>query len=193
MDEIVKVIISFLGGGVIAGLISWARIARSERENRKSEYIKSQVNNLYGPLYFFTSQNVQLLALNRNLMTAYDIEYIDKNWSLDPQTRKNLNEETSATINIANSYVKNIVDNNEKIVELLQKNSEYIDPEDNEIFHRVVIDNIRLNVETKESGELITPFMVYKSVGKISYLREDFKDIVMSKFLVKNKELKNYH
>lgn len=193
MDEVVKVIISFLGGGVIAGLISWARIARSERGNRKAEYIKSQVNNLYGPLYFFTSQNVQLQELNRNLMTAYDTEYVDKNWSLDPNTRQTLKEETSAIMNIANTYVKNIADNNERIAELLQKNPEYIDPEDNDVFHMVAIDNLRFIVETEESGELITPFMVYKSVGEISFLREDFKDIVISKFLIKNKELKKYH
>ncbi|ACA84832.1 hypothetical protein [Shewanella woodyi] len=193
MDGVIKLIISFLGGGVIAGLISWARIARSERENRKTEHIKAQVNNLYGPLYFFTSQNVQLLELNRNLMSAYNDEYVDQNWALAPETQKSINEETSTTIDIANTYVKNIIANNQKIVELLQNNSEYIDPEDNDVFHKVVIDNIRDMVEKEESGKLRTPFMVYKSVGDIFFVRQEFNELVINKFLSKNNELKKYH
>jgi hypothetical protein len=193
MDEVLKFFISFLGGGIIAGLIGWARISRTERDTRKSEYIKAQVNRLYGPLYFFTSQNVQLLELNRSLMNAYDTEYVGKNWSKDPNTLKSIKEETSTTINIANTYIKNIANNNQRISELLQENSEYIDPEDNDIFHKVVIDNLRFAVELEENGELITPFMVYESVGKISYFREEFKNIVIEKFLSKSKELKKYH
>ena len=193
MDEVVKLIISFLGGGVIAGLISWARISRTEREARKSEYIKSQVNNLYGPLYFFTSQNVQLLALSDDLMKAYDVEYIDQDWALDSETQEVANEESSATIDIANTYVRKIADNNTKIAELLQNNPQYIDPEDNDIFHKVVIDSLRNVVEKEESGKMRTPHMVYKSIGNIFYLREEFKDIVIAKFNRKNEELKKYH
>jgi len=134
MEEFTKLVISFMGGGVIAGLISWARIARSERETRKSDYIKSQLDNLYGPIYYYTSQNNELFRLSEKIMGAYTEEYSGRKWSEEPTTQNNLKEETTQTIDISNRYIEIVTENNKKAVDIIQNNASFIDPEDNDIF-----------------------------------------------------------
>jgi len=193
MEEFSKFVIAFMGGGIISGFISWARITRSEKTSRKAEYLQNQIDNLYGPLYYFTSQNEQLFELNKNIMEAYNIEYVDQKWSNDPTTTKSIKSESHLTINIANSYVQVVIENNERITNILQNNSKFIDPEDNKEFQSFAIDNLRLKVEKDENGTLITPFMIYEKVGEISFMRGKFKDLVRAKFNSKVNEIKEMH
>jgi hypothetical protein len=71
MNEVIITLITFLGGGIIGAGIQWAKIARSEREKRHSDYIKEQLQRLYGPLYFLTSVNSKLFELNNNILSAH--------------------------------------------------------------------------------------------------------------------------
>ena len=193
MDDAIKTLITFLGGGIIGAAIQWARAARSEREKRHSEYIYEQLQRLYGPLYFLTSINSNLFKLNNNILSAHKDHFDGNKWSIDPETRKSLSSESEATINLANEYISEVVKNNKNIMDLLRDNYSFIDVDDISIFQEFIIDVLRMNKEVEEGRLKEMPFEIYKSLGDISYSRPDFLERIKVKFLAKQDVLKQYH
>jgi len=193
MDNTIVLIISFFGGGVIGAAIQWARTARSEKEKRHSEYIHKQLNKLYGPLFFLTSQNQELLNLCNKILGAHKEHFDGNKWSDDPDTRKTLKEESLSSIQLSNEYVRQVVINNEKIVKLLQHNFAYIDDDDIEVVQEFIVDTIRMNKEVKEERLKEIPFEIYQSLGNISYSKPKFLNRIKHKFQKKQLVLKKYH
>jgi hypothetical protein len=190
-NETLNLIFSFLGGGVVVAIFDWIRINRAERVSRRLSTLNNQLRYLYGPLYFFTSQNEKCFELNDSILRAYRKEYIEKEYSNDAHTQENLRKETMLTLDIANAYVSLATQNNEKIIEILQDNYSYIDPEDVDIFQQIVVDYNRLKTERYESGKLKTPLEIYEHIGEIFFMRPDFIRRVKSKFTVKKNEIES--
>jgi len=188
-EEIIRLIFSFLGGGLVAGLLDWFRSHRSEKKARKVSALQDQIQNLYGPLQFFASQNESYFELNKKFLEAYRAEYEGKDWSQDETTQQNLDQETTQTLDIANAYIRIVTKNNESILEILRNNYAYIDPEDVEVFSKLVVDYTRLKTELSESGRLNTPLRIYKHIGSISFMRPEFIKRVKEKFNAKKREL----
>ena len=192
IEEIIRLIISFLGGGVVVGIIEWIRQIAAEKEKRKFDYLNTQLINLYGPLYFFTSQNEVMFKLNGKFGEAYKIEYEDVNWSNDKDTQENIAEECHKTIELQNSYTAVVVENNDKILELLRNNYQFIDISDIIIFQEFITDYTRFKKEITESGLLKTPYRIYKRVGSISFMKQEFIIRVAERFNSLNQEIKKY-
>ncbi len=188
-EEIIRLIFSFLGGGLVAGLLDWLRNYFSEKKVQKISNLQAKIQNLYGPLQFFASQNESYFELNNKFHDAYQAEYVGKNWSQNEVTQKNLDQETSKTLDIANAYIGLVTQNNEKILEVLRNNYSYIDADDVEIFRQLVVDYTRLKTEVDESGRLNTPLRIYEHIGSISFMRPEFIKRVKEKFDSKKKEL----
>src|SRR5688572_30068939 len=70
-DEIVRLVASFLGGGVVAAVGNWLHASRTARRQREIDRLREQLERLYGPLFFFTTQNQQLFLLNDKIHAAY--------------------------------------------------------------------------------------------------------------------------
>lgn len=191
-EEIVRLIISFLGGGLVAGILNWARMHWAEKTSRKVEHLTKQIEYLYGPLYFFTSQNEKMFKLNDQFHGAYTVEYVNQQWSEDEHTQASIREEATKTIDLANTYVGVAKDNNNKIIEILTNNYAYIDSEDVDIFQQFVVDYTRLRNEINEEGTLVTPFRIYQRVGSISFMRPDFIERVKKKFIEKQEAVKQH-
>ena len=189
IEEVVRLVISFLGGGLVSGILNWVRVSRGEKKDRRIKELNDQIRNLYGPLYFFTSQNDKCFQLNDSIHRAYRKEYVDEKFSKDEQTQENLRKATTATIDIANAYVLLATENNDRIVDILKNNYAYIDPEDVEVFQQFVIDYNRLKTERDEAGVLKTPLEIYWHVGEISFMRPDFIQRVSAKFISKKDEI----
>jgi len=197
MGEAIKTILSYLGTGILGGLlvagIQWARVSRTEREKRHSEFVAEQIEKLYGPLYFLTSLNQELFTLNSNILNVYKEHFEKNDWSDDPATKESLRKEGEATIQLANEYADQVIINNERIVEILQQNYAHIDAEDTQIILEFVIDTIRMNKEVKEGRIKSVPYEVYKALGIISYSRPEFLSLISDKFYEKQQILKKYH
>jgi hypothetical protein len=191
MTDMLQVIISFLGGGILVALINWARASRSERTSRKHEFLKQQITKVYGPLYFFVGLTEFLFTLNDKFHKAYNEHFVNQKWSNNPHTQENLRKERDATLRIANHYVGIVRDNNSKIVDLLRQNYAYIDPEDTEVFQQFIIDHLRMEREFQAEKPLETPLEIYLKVGEISYSRTEFMNLVKKRFLEKNKAIKS--
>ena len=188
-NETLNLIYSFLGGGVVVAIFDWIRINKAERVSRRLAELSNQIQKLYGPLYFFVSQNERCFELNKSIMDAYRKEYVEVKYSDDPLTQERLNHKTSITLDLANAYVRLVTKNNERIIKILSDNYSYIDPDDADVFQQFVIDCNRLEIERDESAKLKTPHEIYDHVGEISFMRPNFLQCVKSKFTAKKKEI----
>jgi len=188
-EELIRLVISFLGGGVVAGILNWVFSAKSASKARKTESLTQQLNLFYGPLFFFVSQNDDMFKLNSKFQTAYKAEYTGDKWNQYEDTQKNFRAATSCTLDIANKYVDVVKNNNEKIVEILLHNYSFIDSDDVEVFQQFMIDYTRMKTEVGKEGTLQTPFEIYLRIGDISFMRPEFIEKVKSKFYLKKQQL----
>ncbi|MBZ5513957.1 MAG: hypothetical protein LAN62_03770 [Acidobacteriia bacterium] len=191
-QEVMNLVFSFLGGGLVAGLLEWVRSTRAEARARRAVILSDQLNHLYGPLYFFTSQNAALFELSRSFHAAYSAVYVDQKFSDDPHTQASLDKDTLQTLSLANQYIETVKNNNERISELLISAYSYIDPGDAEVFRQFFIDHVRLRTEFDRDGKLLTPRMIYNRIGDISFMRPSFMERIQKQFEAKKGELAKY-
>ena len=183
----VSLVVSFLGGGIVSAAINWVRAERSDKKERKINFLDVQLRNLYGPLYYFVAQSEKCFEIYNKFHDAYKEEFIDQKWSKDEITRTNLHSRSLKTLNIANQYIREVESNNQKIKEILDANYSYIDPEDIDIFMTFNEYYLRLKKERDEEGKINTPDGIYEKIGDISFLRPEFIERVKVKF----KNMKN--
>ncbi len=193
MADELGTIITFLGGGILGAAIHYASVFRSEKEKRHSSYVHEQLNRLYGPLYFLSSQNEKLFDLNKCIMEGYDQHFIQKEWSHNPNTQEKLGKASKSTINLANEYIDIVKENNLKIMEILRNNYDLIALDDISVIQEFVVDCIRMNkeVETERLKEI--PYEVFMYVGNISYSKPEFLALIKARFIEMQEMLKRYH
>ena len=191
-DELVT-IITFLGGGILGAAIQYVSLFRSEKEKRHSTYVHEQLNRLYGPLYFLSSQNEKLFDLNKCIMEGYDQHFIQIEWSKNPQTQETLRKESKSVINLANEYIYLVKENNLKIMEILRNNYDLIATDDIGVIQEFVIDCIRMNKEVEEDRLKEIPHEIFQYVVNISYSRPEFLTLIKARFIEMQEKLKCYH
>lgn len=191
VEEIIRLIFSFLGGGLIVGLLNLWYAGRSESKARRIDFIRSQLQELYGPLQFFASCNAKLLDLTKALNDAYIQEYEETQWSRREATQDRLRQAASQTLDIINQYMKQVQENNEHILTILESHYSLSEPPDIEHFDQFIVDNRRLKTEVEECGrvELKTPLEIYQHLDKIALTRAEFIEAVDMRFNEKKAEL----
>ncbi|MBW1952820.1 MAG: hypothetical protein JRI66_07000 [Deltaproteobacteria bacterium] len=192
VEEIIRLIFSFLGGGLMVAIFDWVRTNSAEKTARKVEDLNKQIKHLYGPLCFFASQNEQMFKLSNKFRDAYNVEYVNQQWSQDENTQPSLRQEATQTIDLANTYIGVVMENNDRVIEILTNNYAYIDEDDVEIFQQFVVDYTRLRKEMNEEVMLLTPFRIYHWVGPISFMSPKFIERVKYKFIRKKEALKQH-
>lgn len=59
------------------------------------EFVRMQLQDLYGPMQFNASCNAQFFVFDDKLHEAYRIEYIEPNWSGEYGTRERIKKTSS--------------------------------------------------------------------------------------------------
>jgi hypothetical protein len=178
------IISAIIGTGVIAALINLVANNKAESRKRRAELLTAQIQALYGPLQFFTSQNEALFALQTRIHTAGDQTYGGRALS-----EAESSQELPIFFETVNAYTSQVMQNNSKIVEIMGGNYAHIDPDDVEVFSRFLVDVMRLRTERDESGCYKLRLDVYDEVGEISFMRNEFIVRVREKFNLKKREL----
>ncbi len=179
-------IMALLGGGIGAALVTalfqiWYSMRQSE-----FQIIQNQLSGLYGPLYYFTCLNKAMFDLYNKYHVAYDKEHKDKN--IAPEAAEDFQKEAVAMLEEANSYINTeVMQNNEKIIVLLENNWHLIDSDDVEIFSRFQIDISRL--KRAEDQTLRTALSIKKHIGSVSFMRPEMIDRVKEKWSLKRKRV----
>jgi hypothetical protein len=182
-EEIIRYVLSFLGGGVISAAGNWVYTSWSARRAREVEFLREQHRLLYGPLFFFTSQNEELFKLAGHVDTVRRDYFEGKKWSGEEQAQEALSKQHLATIQLGNTYIERVVKNNERVMDILEKNWHLVEPADVEILSRFQVDYTRYLVEAKEQAVKGIPFGVVMKLGDIAFMhpsvmvcvRETFK------------------
>jgi hypothetical protein len=174
---------SALGGGVVVAAIEWIRTARADRATRNTLYLSEQLRSLYGPLYFFYSLNDSLFKVC-NQHEGIQRELYENNPAAPTQ-------DISDAIAVTNRYVDRIIENNNKMIEILETNYGLIDPEDSETFQQIVTHAIRYQVEYREQPRPpLGVTMALAHVAPIHFFRPDFFEAIQDRFRSKKNELK---
>jgi len=161
--------------------MNWARVARSERRAMKAERVRAQLQKLYGPLFFVTSQAEKILEISQRHSDGYRIEYIEG--------KLGHRKDAETAIEVNNQYVRQLKELANQAAEIMRGAYSYIDPADSEQFQNVVVDTVRLAIERDESGKLITPLEIYRHVGDMYFFRCDFITLVQRRFREMRDEL----
>lgn len=171
-----------IGGGVITAILSSVAAKKAEARARKAEHLKLQIQNLYGPLRFFTSQNQAFTDLNNKFDKAAKLTY-DK--ALSDGERKEL----STLTDTRNSYSGFIVQNNQRMTEIIRDNYAYIEPDDIEIFSHFLVNTARELTEKDETGCHKLSNSIHVQIGDISLIIPEFIKRVEDRFSSKKHEL----
>ncbi len=194
MNEIIKILMGGISGGVIVAVYNSIITHNAEKARKEINALQNQIDKLYGPLYFWVSQNDICFKHNRAIMKAYDQVFSGQKWSDNELTQKKLQESCTATIDIGNEYVHQAEKNNEIIVKLLRENYSQIDLDDIDLFQEFILNYLRLKIEfTEEESRLKTPHRILEvldnTVGTISYMKPEFIERVKQKFSNKRARL----
>jgi hypothetical protein len=188
LEQAIQYLMSFLGGGFAVAVGNWVNSSVGARRQREIESLKGQLQSLYGPLSFFTHQNEKLFALCGKFNAAYTAEFVGKNWSQDERTQATVRADADTTIELSNEYIQRVVENNRRVMEVLEKGWHLADSEDIEELSQFQVDFTRFKTEVE--GKHKTPYAIYKAVGDVSYMRPSMIELVKRKVRIKEQRLR---
>ena len=180
-------IASFLGGGFTIFVLQWVKEWHSERRRRRTVYLEGQLTKLYGPLHFFMSQNVQYVGRNRIVLEAYKEFFEDTKWS--EESYESLEQPANDTIDLANTYVKKIRDNNEQMMRIMRSNWHLMDIDDIEVFSDFMLNFTRREIELESGRGKQIPFRIRVALQDIRLYDSTWVDHVKAKLTQKRQEL----
>lgn len=178
---------TILGAGFVgSAILNWWVIKENKRlndENRTFSIIQSQFISLYAPLYRLVLQNEDTINLYDRYHQEYKKRFINTKWSDDPETQKQIKEEAQNLLDVASGLINNyVVNNNERIIDIIKNNAGHIDPEDIEVFNKFEEHYKRLKIEFDSFGKLIIPLKIYDNIGSVSYFLPEFAQRVKEKY-----------
>lgn len=189
--DFIEILVSFIGGSLVATILTLWQTSNLERERKRIEVTQQQLQNLYGPLYFFATCNRELIKLSNTLLSAWNLEYGERIRS------KEISEETlplldssDQAIDIVMEYFEQIYENSTQMFTLLTKNYPLIEPDDAKVFTQFIIDYIRFKTESN-LGKIKTPGEIYKHLGEINIAREELLTLINTRFQEKNDAIKS--
>ena len=189
-EEVIMLICSFAGGGVVAGLISMWSNSKNQRKAKRIELLRSQLQDLYGPLHLYVSRNESLFQLGKGFQNAYTKLYIETQYSDDEKTQERIRRDAEQTIDISNQYIRLTTENNDHILSILENHYSLVEPEDTDTFSRFLLDYTRRKIETDQTtGVLKTPYGIFQQIGSISFMHPNFIELIKKRFKEKNAEL----
>ena len=153
-------------GVLIAAFVQWVAHrfrSREERHRRISDYLRRQLEELYGPLHFFMSQNGKLLEQCDRSREAYRESFEGRNWP--SESDEIVHRRANATIEYGNAYIERVRENNAQIMQLLKNKWYLIDIEDIEVFSTLQFNFTRGEMEFQKSLSENIPPNVRMSLG----------------------------
>jgi hypothetical protein len=172
----VPAIIGFFA--VAVGLWATHRLAVRARE---VEALREQLRSLYGPLHFLASQNSDLWKLHNNVDAARAKFFEGRTGVSSPESINAFSTAHSKTIDLKNAYALRGIENNKRIMDLLEKNWHLLDAGDVSTMAEFQVDYIRYSVESRENTAGV-PLNVLMELGEVVIGRETLRNCAKATF-----------
>ena len=157
------------------------------KRTRRADYIRGQIDNLYGPLAFLVESSDRHIKRNRAIFVAYDQYFVGS------RPGEKVEKEITDAIGRANRYAELVVENNREGAKLLRSAWGWLDGDDVEYMSQFVADASQQLVEFGEKKPLPPGFYMKGIVNSYleppSYLRPEFVERVRRKLLEKQRAL----
>lgn len=185
--NILQLLITFLGGGMVAIIIQVIFGFFQRKNERYFNFLKEQISLVYAPLYFLIIQNEIIQVVVEEFCKAINKE---KNGHED---KMDINFKDSDIISEINGYINEIVDNNKKIKTLLDNYSYLLDFSDLKILEIFLNNFIRLMHDT--NGKLGASNKEKFHMGKtnISLIDPELNKQIKNAFLEKQEKYKKLY
>jgi hypothetical protein len=173
---------------LVAPLITFVAVAvtlwvnqRSVVHSREVEALREQLQSLYGPLHFLASQNGELWKLHEKVDAARAKFFEGRKSVPSPETIEAFSTAHSRTIDLKNAYSIRSIENNKRIMDLLEKNWHLLDAGDVSTMAEFQVDYIRYSVESRENTAGV-PLNVLMELGEVVVGRETLRNCAKATF-----------
>jgi hypothetical protein len=137
---------------VLVATLNHFQNKRASQRGRHADRLAAQIDNPYGPLYFYTCENADLLKRTGILNDLYKTVYIDTKWS--ERGIENIHKEADQTIDVNNSYIAKVTENNATMVRIITDHFSLIVHDDLDALREFVTDVNRYKIEQRLPSRL---------------------------------------
>ena len=184
-----SLLVSVLTNGATVAVVTWFLNSREARRRLRADYLRGQLEWLYGPLAFFTTANGKLLDQWRKVRQRGE-QALGADapiaWT-DPDALKKHDKDLATLFKIEEAYILRVNENSDEIVKLLSSKYHLLDEEDQDICQHFVLHQSRLTLESVEDKR----FMAQGSAWDPITIGDDrFYDPIKASYAKKKVELR---
>jgi hypothetical protein len=176
----------FLSGAVCGTLITLIVGGMRARRERRITVLQEELRLLYGPVAALAHQNQKLFELAEAIHKAHS-KYFGVGAfkeSASEERQAAVLHAAASTTNLGNMYIKRVVENNARVMSIIDSNWHLADDADRDAFSKFQIEYIRYLTEAEQKGTAGVPMNVILDIGghEIAFMRPEMITGVISAF-----------
>lgn len=179
------VVVGIITGGLVSGVVVACVNNRFTKESREANFVREQLNRLYGPLQCHCSLYTANLELAEKFAKASSNVY-----SRVPRSERK-DEDMRAVTERYQDYINSAHNNAFEMVRILASNYSYADPDDMATFRLFLGRCRRWENDHVEGGESSLDKRIWENMGSYAVCSEGFLQCIDRKFLAKQARLRD--
>lgn len=153
------------------------------RKRRRADYLRDQIQNLYGPLAFLLESNDRQLGAATKILEVFMDEEVSENRTREER----LEDQTTET---RRGYHSHVIKNNEAAAELLRTGWGWLDADDVDLALEYITDIARLRTEFENFKYKLERSLYRKGkLEDLRFSRPEFIERIRERLVRKQKEL----
>jgi hypothetical protein len=128
---------------LVVAAVTWVMQLRKDRVTRHADRLLQQLQSLYGPLYFYTSENGDLARTSYGMNEAHKVLYEGESGLAPPIVER----ESDRTLAIRDKFGDKLLKNNARIARIITKHWPLIVPSDADRLQEFIREWNRYNLE----------------------------------------------
>jgi hypothetical protein len=176
----------YLNAALCGALITVFVGGMRARRERRITALQEQLRLLYGPVAALAHQNLKLFELTEAIQKAHSKYFgVGAFRESDSEERQAaVLQAAASTTNLGNMYIKRVVENNARVMAIIDSNWHLVDGTDRDVFSKFQVEYIRYLTEAEQKGTAGVPVNVIFDIGghEIAFMRPEMITGVTSAF-----------
>ncbi len=132
-----------------------------EARKLRAEYVRLQIERVYGPVVFVAELNEALIGRSGRISATYEEYFATRN-------DEKFEREMESVIKTTNLYADRVVENNQRIYDTFSDNWGFVDDEDLELAREILLDGQIQQLESSAKGIPLPPQFHFENLLKNS-------------------------